>query len=208
MAIDIKKNVEKNKKPKASLGHLLFLSLWQRNEKSDLVRILIVFLLITNNKESMNGMYKHNYYKLRPFEVFFSLCCSALMGGPAIAMFCFMLDISTYIIIHLYAVLAYRTKLYVLSFRDSRNQWCMQKALIMRYSFFCCTWYILLLYHLAFICAGRKSDMHLYHPSKHLPCSTYVRGVGERGLSWIKGERPDQRHPQQQRVYHKGLKSP
>ena len=23
-------------------------------------------------------MYKHNYYKLRPFEVFFSLCCSAL----------------------------------------------------------------------------------------------------------------------------------
>ena len=136
MAIDIKKNVEKNKKPKASLGHLLFLSLWQRNEKSDLVRILIVFLLITNNKESMNGMYKHNYYKLRPFEVFFSLCCSALMGGPAITMFCFVLDISTYIIIHLYAVLAYRTKLYVLSFRDSRNQWCMQKALIMRYSFF------------------------------------------------------------------------
>ena len=41
--------------------------------------------------------YKHNYYKLRPFEVFFSLCCSALMGGPAIAMFCFMLDISTYV---------------------------------------------------------------------------------------------------------------
>ena len=77
------------------------------------------------------------------------------------------------------------TKLYVLSFRGSRNQWCMQKALIMRYSFFCCTWYILLLYHLAFICAGRKSDMHLYHPSKHLPRSAHVKGGGERapGLS-------------------------
>ena len=69
----------------------------------------------------------------------------------------------------------------VFSFRGSRNQWCMQKALIMRYSFFCCTWYILLLYHLAFICAGRKSDMHLYHPSKHLPRSAYV---WEGGRGW------------------------
>lgn len=44
-----KKSVEKNKKI-LSLGHLLFLSLWQCNGKTDLVRKLIVFLLIINNR--------------------------------------------------------------------------------------------------------------------------------------------------------------